>query len=208
MALSNNDVLVVSLSGEYAAQKILFSRTYQCVGASPAGNTLFDDYNDIINTMSIGGLSDIITPYLFCLPPEYTLKEIIVQKIWPVRMAYTSGPINLPGTNGNSANVGFETAAITLRGIAGTRHNVGTMKLGPIPDNVSSGGLLTNAYRTLIVQVLADQLLLGVQPATWGTSFLNPVLFDKQTGNTISIADNIVQTQTRTMRRRVVGRGV
>lgn len=206
MGLLNADLVNVSFRGICFGQQIILSRMYTIVGDFPVGTSVATDLGSILTQLLPGGLNDVATPYLACLPATYTLQQVQAQRWKPTRSAYVPNAlVGFVGTNVGAASVANDAAAITFRTALAGRSHTGTAHIGPVPDTASVAGLLTAAY-TALLGTLGQALLNSFSPPTSG-SVVAPVLWNRAT-NTIDFLQNfIVQSTSRVQRRRTVGVG-
>lgn len=158
MPLLPDDVVRLQFRGRCFGQQILADLTYVVsvgVPAQPTDTVLLD----FLNQIQIGA-TDLRTPYLALLPPQYVLDEIRAQKVFPTREAYVSFfPVaGTVGTNANNATVGNDAAAITRRTALSGRSQVSTLKIGPAPDGAAAAGAITAAYGALLATFAAATL--------------------------------------------------
>lgn len=209
MAMLNGDRVQVTFRGTCFGQRILMVRMYQLIGAAPGAQTVRTDLQDINSAVAAAGVQDITTPYLACLPPQYTLQEIRSQRITPIRSAFeglTIGGGGAPGTNINAATVACDSAGIVVRAAEAGRAERGTVKVGPCPDGASVAGQLTAVYQGLL-GTLGSKLVTAFAPVGWGGTLLAPILYQRSTNTSRIIQTFLIPTDSRVMRRRVVGRG-
>ena len=206
MALLNNDVVQVTFRGTCFNQRILMVLNYLISGDFPAVNSIQTDLGLIRTAVLAGGVNDIETPYLACLPPQFTLQEVRAQRIRATRSAFfTTVLAGAVGTNVNPATVSCDSAGITRRTDLAGRNKVSCLKIGPAPDGASAAGQLTGAY-TALLSALGSKTILAFTPPTSG-SLVIPIVFHPTT-NTFDILNNFfIEHESRVMNRRVVGRG-
>lgn len=209
MGLLNNDVVYSTIQGTAFGQQIIMDMVWQVSGDFPLGNTVFTDLGLINTGLSAGGVQDVLTPYLACLPATYSALEVRSQRVYPLRMAYRSlALVGAVGTNVNPATVANRSACITKRTDFSGRNQVANNHIGPAPDASAAAGVITPAY-TALLNALASKLVTAWVPPTSG-SLLIPVIFHKNQLPVISTniinAFNIGAT-ARVQRRRTIGVG-
>lgn len=166
MPVEPDNTIKVTFRGRCFGQQIIMDLSYVCT-VGPAAVSTEQELLNIADAVQVAP-TDIRTAYLACLPPEYTLDEIRAQVLFPQRSAYSSYfPIaGTAGTNANSATVSNDAAAITRRTAAAGRSQISTLKIGPAPDAVSTAGVLTNGYRTLLATLATRTLSLVTTVST------------------------------------------
>lgn len=206
MGLLHNDWVQVSARGRCFGQTIILTHHYRCEGDYNAVTTVAADLDDIKTNISLAGANDIMTSYLACLPPQYTLEELRTQRLKATRSAYRVTTFaGVVGTNVNPATVSCDSAAITLRGDLAGRSRVSVKKVGPCPDGASAAGLITAPY-TALLQAFASKLITAFLPIGSG-SLLIPIVPHPDLINFDVLNNFRVGTTSRVMLRRVVGRG-
>lgn len=207
MGMLNGDIVQVSFRGRCFGQRILLVRHYKLFGDAPVGQSTRTDLQNINTAVAAAGVNDIMTPYLACLPPQYTLESIRSQRIRNLRTAYEDlGTPGAVGTNVNNATVACDSAGIILRTFEAGRGERGTAKIGPAPDGASAAGLITAAYQALL-SALGSKLVTAFVPVGWGGTLVTPVLFQVSTNTSRILQTFLIPTDSRVMNRRVVGRG-
>lgn len=206
MGLLTNDKVSIAYRGLCFGQRIILTHNYVVLGDFPVVNSVAQDLQLILNGIAAGGVNDIETPYLACLPPQYTLSEVRAQRILPVRSAYVSnGFVGVVGTNAGAATVANDAACVTMRTALAGRKQVANQHIGPVPDNVSVAGLITAAYK-LTLTSLGTRLITSFVPPASG-SLVAPIILHRP-GGTFDIINNfILGDQSRVQRRRTVGVG-
>lgn len=210
MAVVVGDILQLSFRGTQAGQRIMMVRTYRCSIAAP-NTTYTEDMGGVVAKISAGALGGMRGRYLSLLPTAYTLNEIRAQVISPVRrVQYSVLQVGQLGTNGGVGNVTNLAAVITMRTALAGRDQVANAHIGPIPSDISSAGSLDATYR-LTMSDLKDIFLQVITPDGFDVASWTPCIYHSKAvlpaPRYNDIASAIVQTTTRTMRRRTVGRG-
>jgi hypothetical protein len=204
--LLNNDVVQVQWRGLCFGQRIIMNQHYHVTGDFPLLDSFFQDAQRIINAVRIGGVINVEAAYLACLPPEYRLFDVNVQRIRAARSAYfgESSAVGFPGTNADSATVANDSACITLRTQQAGRKQVANMHIGPVPDAVSVAGLLTAAYKVTL-SALGTKLVVSGVPVGSG-SLISPTIMHVAGGDDL-VQQFHIGPQSRVQRRRTVGVG-
>ena len=206
MSLNLNDIVRVDYRGTCYGQRIILTTSYRVSVAFTAGGTISSDLGLILSTLGPGGVNDIPIVYLPCLQNAYTLDEMRAQVIAPVRSAYRSilFVADNAGTGG-AGTVANDSAAITLRGPLSGRQNVATKHIGPVPDSVSANGLLTNAYKAALQNLINGLGTLVTPVANPGR--LRSVITPANATSFVEWTDARIGNQSRVQRRRTVGLG-
>ena len=149
--------------------------------------------------------------YLDCLPNVYSLDEVWLQKLTPVRVRKGVLEVGEDGALDAPALVQSQ-ATISRHGVTAARFaNGGVRILMPAGDEYSQLGLITLAHKARL-QTLANLMVDPIQLNVMGTFYdLLPALLapgaTPGTINTTPVVETNVQDQLRTQRTRVVGRG-
>lgn len=208
MSVASNDIFLATLDGSANGQRIMLTATYRIVSiTSPP----FDEKSvseDMAARLGAGGADVLETAYLNCMPSNYTLNKISVQKIWPVRYRRYE---EVSGNAGNIANVALSSNVATVLSfhseMAG-RSQVANKHIGPLATAVGwyTGGELTAGYKA-VLGALRNAMLLNVTAAGWYTAA--PTIYHP--GDVVPKWNDITNGQVldtvRVMRRRTVGLG-
>jgi hypothetical protein len=155
-----------------------------------------------------GGLME---RYTDCLPDNLTIQYNEIQCIWPQRYYQQRYTPDFPNGNvGSDATTSNVMAAITRRGFAARRADIGRILI-PAPTTAveQATGLWAAGYKALL-DLLAPQLYQSHLLALGGsTANLIPVVYNRgsvvpRTPIYTAYASNVV----RVMNRRTVGRGI
>lgn len=206
MGLLNNDIVRVTWRGLCFGQRIILTNDYLVIGDINPITTVIEDLANIATVIAVGGADDKTTRYMAALPPQYTLTDLRVQKLWPTRSAYWQNTfVGVVGTHASPATVANDSAALTMRTPFSGRKHRGTKHIGPIPDAASAAGLLTAGYRG-IMATLGNMLLESIAPAG-AAGFLKPGIYNKPLSSITFTLNWIIGDQSRVQRRRTVGIG-
>lgn len=196
--------ILASLDG----QTILFTRVYRASqGLTTA--TIDEVINDLL-TQNLSDPGNVLNNYLNCLSSDVFVSQAYGQLIWPERYSriyFTGGSLPATGTVDSPALPPGTQHAITYTQVLSARSNRGKNFIGGVPGSFSANGLLTTAGN-LALAALANSI-----NQTWiGTESnftFGPVIYDKAApGISPDIYSYVIQPQTRTFRRRVIGRGI
>lgn len=203
--LPNNAIILSTAQGRLAGQTILNTWTHvaQVLSGQP---TVGQTYDAMLADWWDAGAS-VKTTYLACLPSDYTLDYYNVQVIYPTRykrkQTFDAGVGGLVAPAKESA-----TAQVIYRsGDLGSRKDQSSLHLPGVGDSLIADGVLDAGQITrlnaLAVKCKTAYTILG------GSITVSPAIFHRGPQPTFSlITDAIAKTEVRTMRRRVVGRGV
>lgn len=198
-------ILLTTAQGRLSGQTILntFTHAVQVVTGAPTIDQLYqgmyDDWWD-------AGAS-VRTTYLNCLPSDYTLDFLNVQVISPIR--YKKRQIASAGVGAliAAADQPVTSQVIYRSGDLGSRKDQSSLHLpGTSVAEVTNG--VYDLGQTALLNALAVKCKTPYTIAT-GTLTVTPVIFHRGPTPSYSIiTDAIAKTEVRTMRRRVVGRGI
>lgn len=201
-------IVEIVFVGKYAEQTTMSMFHY----VVPAGTAISDGraYLGLLNTQvqTVGGLFD---KYTSVLPTAWTGLYLQFQWIYPTRYArYIDSSVL--GAGGQAEGDGLPSsaaAALTKRSddVAG-RHGHGTLHMPAVPQgycDVTLSNLVTagvTAYQTLGTQMCVD-LTPPSAPAA------RPAIYSRGSPGLSGLVETCIPERTiRTMRRRVVGRGI
>jgi hypothetical protein len=210
MGLGGGDVVQITYVGTLFDQTVMNVLHYVIDGEPDPMTTVPQDLNNFLQEFIGNGLvaNDRVTPYLAMFATVYTLQLVRAQRISTERSVLVDAPLGVPGTaTGTPGTVNIGTA-VTWRTLRSGRRFVSTTHIGGIPSTATVGGVITNAYRN-IVNNWAQPTLQGiVEPAS--TLLFTPGIYHKKPPgpNFDDWQSYVLQTTTRTMRRRTVGLGI
>jgi hypothetical protein len=209
MGIAAGDTIKVTALCRTFGQRSILDLTYLCTVGNVGGD-INAQQNELLSEMFglVANPNSVLTSYRACLPPQTTIEEYRTQVVSPVRLAYFSIPAADVGSNANAATVACDAASVYRRCAAAGRRNISTLKVGPVPDASSAAGLLTNAYKIVLAEFAVKSLNTILLPAS--TLQFRPVILNRLT-NTFDgqrfLLTFGIGAQSRTQRRRVVGRG-
>lgn len=210
MPLAVDDIFLVTTVGECADQTILNTFYYRIdeLGVAPLPTDL---QAQSILADALFGVADILkSAFLDCLPQNYTLNDVWVQKVFPARYRKTVESQAAEGTILADALATNLAAVVSRFGIEANRHNIGGVHIGPVPTGTDYqiDGQITGTYKSKLITLggamLEEVDLLGSNKIKWV-----PTLF-AATGTPVhaDIMTTVAQNTLRVMRRRTVGLGI
>jgi len=203
MPVAAGDVCLVTLVGNLAGSVILNTLHY---AATPVtGSPSFTSFTNEMST-KLQSASNLIDEFLLACPPAYTLDEMWIQFISPIRQRKAVYAIGSPGTFTSDATTANLASVITRAGATANKHNIGSFHI-PYPNKETGAtpGSISAALGTQL-DVLAALLAATQSLATLGA--IVPVLFfGNVNANASPIVSAFKQTTIRTMRRRTKGIG-
>lgn len=206
MALTANDICYFSIKGNCFGQRIMFTQWYQVTGTGNQSTTLQQDFAEWAQTIDNVAVNDLISRYLDLFGSSYEMNEMRFQRIKPVRSAYSSFlPTVTAGQFDGETGTAATSAGITFRTTLSGRDQVSTKKIGPLPEAASVSGLIEETYATKL-GLFAGTLNSNIALTTASVELV-PGIYHPTPGTFNPFASFIVQDQSRTMARRVVGRG-
>lgn len=200
-----NSILEVTLIGNLASQTTLTLLHYKTVTAISDGDSAINTVNANINNALP---SCLVAYYLACCGAGFDLLAVRYQWIYTVRyLARTIPAVLTSGTAGSTALPPGVAVAITKQAQTSGRKNRGTVHMPGVPlDAVTDGSLSPGAGLTAYVNLGKE---IEVPQPIGGGTFAAPVIYQRSSPiNSQQVIQTIVQTNVRTMSRRVVGRGI
>lgn len=194
-------VAEITFVGDFANQTIMSVFHYVYVtpvtitDGAAALSTLVADFN-----------TQLRPSYMNCLGSDYSLTALTGQSIFPLRYQRLTFPqAGAPGT-ANPAGTASTCAAITRKAERADRHAQGTLHVPCVPADGFANGRFTLGYLTLL-STLASALDNGLTSGGGGN--WTPIIFNRQSpAASYTVRGATAQETVRTMRRRVVGRGI
>lgn len=206
MALMANDILHFSFRGNCFGQRIMLTQWYRASGIGNPSTTLQADFAEWRGLIDGVAVNDLTSQYLALFGSAYELNELRFQRIRPTRSAYSSFvPTATAGTFDGETGTAANSAAITYRTALAGRSQVSTKKIGPLPEDASVSGLIADTYAELL-SLFAVNLQSDIALPVAGVT-LTPGIYHPNDFSFTPYASFILQDTSRTMSRRVVGRG-
>lgn len=209
--LNANDIVEVSWRGELCGQTCLNITHYRLkTVVTPNLTEAMDALHGKLT--GVGSLQENIVA---AAAPNYTLKEVVLQMIYPVRFARFPYTLDLPGlqtddalTADLAAFIEFSTPFITQRKLKLKHGQNGGVHFAPVPAEFEEEGLLTAGYRDGALQDLGAKFTAELIIA--GGNTWTPVLYhpNDTAPRYTDITRFNVKQEVRVMRRRTVGRGI
>lgn len=205
--IGNGAIISLNIDGRLDAQQVLLTTHWRMnLNGSGAPEQAAFWPDAALAFESVGSLFDV---YPDVLSSDVTFIGWVFQILYPVRYVKFTGVMGAPaGAVGVSALPPGTAHAITLRGEAVGRTKRGVKHIGGVPNTFSENGMLAAVAITPMNNL--SLALSTVQSVTHdGEEYLlEPVVYHRAAPNTSEqILYRTVMQETRTMRRRVVGRG-
>lgn len=198
--------ILLTMKGFCFGQRIMLTQWFNKENASTGTQTIHEELDAFLDEIINNDSNLMIESYLACLPTSYRLTEFRMQLVYPLRYAYISRTVDMPGTHASPATVANDAAALTFRGAVARREDVATKHIGPIPDAASAAGLLTGPYKVLL-ETLATAMKGDYAVGTIPNIYSPEIYHRKQPGTSSPILFHRVGEQSRVQRRRTVGLG-
>jgi len=203
--LTANSKVLVTFVGTIDQQILMNTFVYH-LGTVTGTVTVGGFYASLDTLLSAAG--GLVQKFLACCPQNYELAYVRYQIIAPIRYAASTVVKNLPGQIAHDATMPNVNAVILRRGELANRQNVSTLHV-PAPNDLTSidNGLITAVY-TVILQDLADEVLVGISTNA-GAVVGEPVIFNRDAPTQVTrIVEARPEPTARVMTRRTVGRGI
>lgn len=203
MSYSIGDKTLVSFRGTLFGQRIINTFWYQLslVTGTPDETAFNNAFHSVLNAPA-----GCIEKFLDCMPSQYLLNEVWIQKIESFRVVANKYLHSNPGTFSQDTATANLAACITRRGAAASRHNVSSLHLVyPSLDTGALSGSISPAWGTAATAFLpfvAQSYVVG----SLGT--MSPIINNGPGAIAVSpIVMAFLQTTLRVMRRRTLGLG-
>jgi hypothetical protein len=205
--VSAGDIIEVTIRGSINLQTTLSILHYRLATITPQdGPTLAGLFNGEINSALP---SCLLSAYADCCSEDMIILEVGLQWIYPIRYArlnYTA--VIGTGVVPSPCLPPAVATALTKRSDLAGRSKQGTLHMPGVPTSFVGSGLL-NAPAIAAYNSLGTLLNDTVTPTGSGGSDFIPIIFHRSSpAGSVDITNVVVQDTSRTMRRRVVGRGI
>lgn len=204
--LPDNSILEVVVGAKLNGQTIQFVTHYKY--EENGGGTLTVSAASTDLDVVINDTLRLIQIYCACLSSDAVPDNTYtIQAIYPTRFA----KISFTNSHGALAPAGAlppgNAIAVTKRSTGATRHSHGTTHVGAVPAAWITAGVL-NGGEGSTYSDLGDQIAFPVDLGLGPQSATPVILRRGSPGLSEVITSTVTQPQARTMRRRVVGRGI
>lgn len=201
-SLQVDDVIEVVIQGEADGQTTI--TTFHYMMNDPATDAV-EWLQAALNTFQ-GEIDGTYARFRNVTGDDFIFRAVTIQRISPTRNAKIGIPIGeQTGLVNSECLPPANAVAVTRRTELAGRHQHGSLHMPGVPLSFVANGILTaNAVSTY--STFANSLTF---PLEWGNATARPVIFnrlDPLASTTVSNAAPM--TSVRTMRRRVVGRGI
>jgi len=204
MPLALGDVVQVSLKGSLFGQRILNILHYS-VSVVGTG-TEYDQLSRLSSDIALGAAAtDILTPFLSAIAPQYTLEEIRCQRVYPTRTVYAKTSVTIFGAYATGTELTNVAVSLEKRTLAPGRMGIGRLQLAGIPTAVIDNGEVTAGYQAGELAALAA-ILIQTITTTGPVVTFSPCLFNPTApvNKFEPIFSIIPQSTIRVMRRRTL----
>lgn len=207
MALPANSVIECAFVGRLSGQRVLNLFHYRVLTPAPTTVTPAAELDQLLAILADPGVGSIKGFYLAAVPNNYTLEQITVQGIRPIRLRRQFTPINEAGFGGTATTPNVQ-ASITAVTNFGGRDQVGGQRVPASPTN-ATGGNWTGPYVSTLGN-LASAWKQDVDNVGLGSKYRRVIFHRKQQGvnEWTDIQDMFPQPTSRVIRRRTVGVGI
>lgn len=198
------DIVSITLRGTLNGQTTLNVLHYRLT--SVGGLTDFASWASAV-VIKLDGPAEMAVFYAGALSEDVTNLQYVIQKIYPTRLVvYVHDMTATEGQITESALPPGVQASLTKRGALANRNNIGGVRMPGAPITANEGGYISTAYNALL-EAFATYLAGPITTVTIGT--LTPIIYNRQIpADSPAVATVTVEQTMRTMRRRVVGRGI
>jgi hypothetical protein len=207
MAYSVGDIVEVTWQQQMFSQVILNIQHYRVVSSTSTGSDVGDNQTFSDHLASLTGAGQLITVWRNPLATNWLLNRVRVQKINPVRSAYTTSNIALLGQGADQSELSNLAVVVSKRGTSGTRRAQGSIHFAGWSPLLFNAGEVQAGIQTWWTNLeplwAATQVVAGI-PAS-----LQPIIYNPGGAvNWQTVAVWQLQDTARVMRRRTVRVGI
>jgi len=208
MAISAGDQVLVTFETNVNGQVCLSTFGYVTPDANPVVGVDVAMTGIITQLKAGGGGGDVLeSDFLDCMSEDAILQKITAQLVRPTRYAKVSQSIVSPGTVVAPVNFQQSCGVITRRAALAGRKYTSTLHVPGMPDTFANEGIISSAYSTALT-ALATALKVTLTDAGNSLTWFPSILHRSGVPQFSYLDTTEVQSTIRTMRRRVVGRGI
>lgn len=198
-------ILLSTVQGRLSGQTIVntFTHVVQVLSGAPTVGQVYDAMKDDWWT---GGAA-VRAAFRACLSSDYILDYFTCQVIHPVRYKRANYADPTTGSLATPVKESATAQVIYRSGDLGSRKDQSSLHLTGAPNGLITDGII-DAGQLVALNALAVKCKTAYNILT-STVSVTPVIFHRGPSPSYSvITDAIAKTEVRTMRRRVVGRGI
>jgi hypothetical protein len=202
---TEGDTWIVTFRGSLFNQLIMNTFHYRVAYLATPGTT--NAKQGVLYGL-MNGAGGMVTKYLACLPDQYVLTRVDIQKIGPYRTVANQTTEGSSGTNGLDALRSNSAYSIERRSELARRFDIGRVQIPATDDSAWTNNGQVQIAALNALQAFAPYLY-NPQGTLGATDTFQPVL--SRIGGGVRINTDLlqatVQSTVRTMRRRTVGVG-
>lgn len=209
MALQVGDILLVNCVGSLFAQTIINTSHY-VVGVSASVGSTNDQVAHLANVIGNGlGGNLFKNKLLLAAPEEYSLIDVVAQRIWPTRTYAFKYGVGEGGQFGQHCTTPNVAASLGRLSDSATRDGQGRWQFAGVPASSIDMGTIVGAWKINELTDFAQQLMLPVQGTTYAVNW-RPCLYTPKNlpDRYRTITSVRVMDTLRTMHRRTVQVGI
>ena len=201
--IATGDVVEVAFEGVHDQQRVLNLFHYRIDKSDPAAVTQASFINSLHAKLNATG--GLIPTFLAAVSGDYLLSDVRYQFQYPTRWAAVTKDVGEVG-GGPASLPPADSATFTLRAEQAGRRYRRSLHLPALPADWVSEGLIETGFMTNFND-LGAKLIEKINIST-GLDATPVILHRAAYGSSPQIADFSIVPQVRTMKRRVVGRGI
>jgi len=207
MAYGVGDIVEVTWVQEMFSQTILNIQHFRVTSSTSSGSDVGDNQSTADHLASLTGAGQLITVWRTNLVPEWTLRRVRVQKVSPIRSAYTTAAINLSGLDGNDSQLPNIAVVVSKRGTSGTRRAQGSIHFAGWSPAFFNQGVIQAGIETWWNNL--EPLWSATQTVAAIPASIQPIIYNPGASiNWQTVAVWQLQDTARVMRRRTVRVGI
>jgi hypothetical protein len=201
-AASLGDKLLVSFDGRLFQQRLLTTFWFQisALTGTPTLGLVMDQLKAQMVTAN-----KLVPKFLAVCPNSYSLENIWIQPIDPIRYVKSVYLVGTSGTNSGVANTANQSIAVLRRGVIASRKSISVLKI-PAPNDAAS--ILDGIFENAVTSAAGAFGLESIQQIGLTSATVNPVIRNGPLAIDVQLIQNYeVELTARVMGRRTVGRG-
>lgn len=205
MPLDIGDKFLVTFVGELDSQTTLSTFKYVCtaVTGAPSDITAQDALYAKLNT-----IGELVSKYNGCTSTQFLLKEMWIQKVFPIRLRKQVYVVNESGLFGDDQGTANIAGVITRTGGLGERNNISSLHIpiGTGTQCINNGVIQIDLKAAMIA--LVNKLIVSVVTTTPAATYSPSIWGKDPSASPVPIVTGFPQDTVRVMRRRTVGLGI
>jgi len=201
-----NQHIRIAMQGSLAGQTIISTFAYRVLSVSGADKPVNDVAEGFFDATA---WTNLVSAIAACVPEDLNYSKLSFQQVGATRLAAYKTTMDVDGL-GEPCELANVAQVVTRRSFQGGRDGVGSLHLPVAQDPVTIGGGELSGAQFLLLQNVADKMLINVSFTVDGSAYvLRPIIISSANDSiSLPLDQAFAQKSVRVMRRRNKGIGI